>query len=90
MTPRLKTADASRGRDFDLPRRPDARPTRLRGLPPAKIWCFNIVGGEILTFPDTPTTQGLPLGIPMVFQHSGEASRATMIGDEHSARVLLL
>ena len=25
------------------------------------LWCFNIVGGEILTFPDTLTTQGLSL-----------------------------
>ena len=49
----------SGGRDFDLllPRHiPDTPATQ--GLP---LWCFNIVGGEILTFPDTPTTQGLPL-----------------------------
>jgi hypothetical protein len=26
-----------------------------------RLWCFNIVGGEILTFPDTLTTQGLSL-----------------------------
>jgi hypothetical protein len=25
------------------------------------MWCFNIVGGEILTFPDTLTTQGVSL-----------------------------
>ena len=38
------------------------------------LWCFNIVGGEILTFPDCQT---LPLltwlslwPCPMVFQHS--------------------
>ena len=30
------------------------------------LWCFNIVnivGGEILTIPDTPTTQGYPYGV---------------------------
>ena len=28
------------------------------------IWCFNIVGGEILTFPDTSTTErGYPYGV---------------------------
>ena len=30
----------------------------LRGL---SLWSLNIVGGEILTFPDTLTTQGLSL-----------------------------
>ena len=45
------------GRDFDLSACPADTPT-TQGLP---LWCFNIVGGEILTFPDTPTTQGLPL-----------------------------
>ena len=42
------------GRDFDLPRHSHYS----EGLP---LWCFNIVGGEILTFPDTPTTRGLSL-----------------------------
>ena len=41
--------------DFDLPRH--STPT-TQGL---SLWCFNIVGGEILTFPDTPTAQGLSL-----------------------------
>ena len=36
------------------------------------LWCFNIVGGEILhLFPDTPTKLKLSRVIPMVFQHSG-------------------
>ena len=60
------------GRDFDLPRHSHYS----RVIP---IWCFNIVGGEILTFPDpcprhslrhshySRETQGLSLGIdPMV------------------------
>ena len=36
------------------------------------LWCFNIVGGEVLTFPDTPTT---PLVVRMVFQHRVSGGR---------------
>ena len=57
------------GRDFDLSACPADTPT-TQGLP---LWCFNIVGGEIFTFPDTPTTKGLPLWCYqhdiVVFQH---------------------
>jgi hypothetical protein len=53
----------SGGRDFDHPRH-----SHYSGVIPR--WCFNIVGGDILTIPDTPTTQGLSL---WCFGHSGRS-----------------
>ena len=47
------------GRDSDqIPRDTPLNTPTTQGL---SLWCFNIVGGEILTIPDTPTTQGLSL-----------------------------
>jgi hypothetical protein len=50
----LALSASSRGRDFD-----HTRHSHYSGV--ILLWCFNIVGGEILTIPDTPTTQGLSL-----------------------------
>ena len=56
LPPLLASGAACGERDCDLPTDTPTLTTGTQGLN-----LYNTVGGEILTFPDTPTTQGLSL-----------------------------
>ena len=49
--------------------------------------CFNIVGGEILTFPDTSTTQGLSL---WCFNIVAESTRPGYAESNHESNIFLI
>ena len=59
-------------------------PTTSQGL---SLWCFNIVGGEILTFPDTSTTQGLSL---WCFNIVAESTRPGYAESNHESNIFII